>query len=118
VSAADRGRGAGCQVGERFQQFPDGGDLVGLRCHGDLAEDGADSVRECRDQVRELPSFRRAPPVTRRHAGRLSRCHDIAGQALFHDFAVSLGGYRRRLVRDRAIRGHSRAIEPATQPCW
>ena len=43
------------QVGERLQQVPDGGDLVGLRIHGDLAEDRADAVRQGRDQVRGLP---------------------------------------------------------------
>jgi hypothetical protein len=43
------------QVSERFQQFPDGGDLVRLRGHGDLAEDRAGAVREGRDQVRGLP---------------------------------------------------------------
>ena len=42
------------QVGERFQQFPHGGDLIGLRVHGDLAEDRADAVRQGRDQVRGL----------------------------------------------------------------
>ena len=42
-------------VGERLQQLPDCGDLVGLPVHGDLAEDRADAVRQCRDQVRGLP---------------------------------------------------------------
>jgi hypothetical protein len=37
------------QVSERFQQFPDGRDLIGLRVHGDLAEDRADTVRQGRD---------------------------------------------------------------------
>jgi hypothetical protein len=29
--------------------FPDGRDLIGLRVHGDLAEDRADTVRQGRD---------------------------------------------------------------------
>ncbi len=33
------------QVSERFQQFPDGRDLIGLRVHGDRA----DTVRQGRD---------------------------------------------------------------------
>jgi len=37
------------QVSERFQQSPDGRDLIGLRVHGDLAEDRADTVRQGRD---------------------------------------------------------------------
>jgi hypothetical protein len=40
------------QVSERLQQFPDGRDLIGLRVHGGLAEDRADTVRQGRDQVR------------------------------------------------------------------
>ena len=39
------------QVTERLQQFPDGTDLIGLRVHGDLAEDRADTLRQGRDQV-------------------------------------------------------------------
>jgi hypothetical protein len=42
------------KVSERFQQFPDGRDLIRLRVHGDLAEDRADTVRQGRDQVRGL----------------------------------------------------------------
>jgi len=42
-------------VGERLQQVPDRGDLVGLLVHGDLAEDRADAVCQRRDQVRGLP---------------------------------------------------------------
>jgi hypothetical protein len=37
------------QVSERFQQFPDGRDLIGLRVPGDVAEDRADTVRQDRD---------------------------------------------------------------------
>ena len=44
-----------CQVSERLQQVPDGGNLIALRVHGDLAEHGADAVRERCDQVRGLP---------------------------------------------------------------
>jgi len=40
------------QVSERLQQFPDGRDLIGLRVHGGLAEDRADTLRQGRDQVR------------------------------------------------------------------
>ena len=47
----------GGETGERFQQFPDGGDLVGLRVHGGLPEDRADAVRQRRDQVRGLPGL-------------------------------------------------------------
>jgi hypothetical protein len=43
------------QVGERLQELPHRGDLVGLLVHGDLAEDRADAVRQRRDQVRRLP---------------------------------------------------------------
>ena len=43
------------EAGERFQQVPHCGDLVGLLVHGDLAEDRADAVRQRRDQVRGLP---------------------------------------------------------------
>jgi len=43
------------QVGERLQQLPHRGDLVGFLLHGDLAEDRADAVRQRRDQVRGLP---------------------------------------------------------------
>jgi hypothetical protein len=43
------------QAGERLQQLPHRGDLVGLLVHGDLAEDRADAVRQGRDQVRGLP---------------------------------------------------------------
>ena len=53
-SRVDRDDRAG-QVGERLQQVPHRGDLVGLRVHGDLAEDRADAVRQGRDQVRGLP---------------------------------------------------------------
>jgi hypothetical protein len=42
------------QVSERFQQVPEGRDLMGLRVHGDLAGDRADTVRQGRDQVRGL----------------------------------------------------------------
>ena len=42
-------------VGERLQQLPHCGDLVGLLVYGDLAEDRADAVRQGRDQVRGLP---------------------------------------------------------------
>jgi hypothetical protein len=38
------------KVSERFQQFPDGRDLIGLPVGGDLAEDRADTVRQGRDQ--------------------------------------------------------------------
>jgi hypothetical protein len=34
----------GGQTGERFQQVPHCGDLVGLLLYGDLAEDRADAV--------------------------------------------------------------------------
>jgi hypothetical protein len=54
VHWVDRDDRAG-QGGERFQQLPHRGDLVRLRVHGDLAEDRADAVRQCRDQVRGLP---------------------------------------------------------------
>jgi hypothetical protein len=47
----------GGQVSECLQQVPHGGDLVALRIHGDLPEDGADAVGQCRDQVRGLPVF-------------------------------------------------------------
>jgi hypothetical protein len=43
------------QAGERFEQVPDGGDLVRLRGDGGLPEDGADAVRQRRDQMRGLP---------------------------------------------------------------
>jgi hypothetical protein len=39
-------------AGERLQQFPDARDLIGLRVHGDLAEDCADTLRQGRDQLR------------------------------------------------------------------
>ena len=45
------------QVGECLQQLPDRGDLIGFLVRGDLAEDGADAVRQGRDQVRGLPAF-------------------------------------------------------------
>jgi hypothetical protein len=51
AQGADRDDRAG-QVSERFQQFPDGRDLIGLLLRGDLAEDRADTVRQGRDQVR------------------------------------------------------------------
>jgi len=54
VHRVDRQDCAG-QVGKRLQQFPHRGDLIGLRIHGDLAEDRADAVRQGRDQVRGLP---------------------------------------------------------------
>jgi hypothetical protein len=47
----------GGEAGERFQQVPHGGDLIGLRLHGDLPEDRADPVRQGRDQVRGLPGL-------------------------------------------------------------
>ena len=54
VHGVDRDDCAG-QAGERLQQVPDRGDLVGLLVHGDLAEDRADAVCQRRDQVRGLP---------------------------------------------------------------
>jgi hypothetical protein len=45
------------QVGERPQQVPHRGNLVGPGVHGDLAEDRADAVRQGRDQVRGLPGL-------------------------------------------------------------
>jgi len=45
----------GGEAGKRFQQVPHRRDLVGLRVHGDLAEDRADAVRQRRYQVRRLP---------------------------------------------------------------
>ena len=45
------------QVGERFQQLPHRGDLIGFLVHGDLAEDRADPVRQRRDQMRGLPGL-------------------------------------------------------------
>ncbi len=45
------------QVGERLQQLPHRGDLIGFLVRGDLAEDRADPVREGRDQVRGLPGL-------------------------------------------------------------
>ena len=48
VQGVDRDDRPG-QVSERFQQFPDGRDLIGLRVHGDLAEDRADTVRQGRE---------------------------------------------------------------------
>ncbi len=56
VHRVDRQDCAG-QVGKRLQQFPHRGDLIGLRIHGDLAEDRADAVRQGRDQVRGLPAL-------------------------------------------------------------
>ena len=47
----------GGKAGERLQQFPDRGDLVGFLVHGDLAEDRADAVCQGRDQVRGLPGL-------------------------------------------------------------
>jgi len=44
-------------VGERLQQIPHRGDLIGFLLHGDLAEDGAGAVRQGRDQVRGLPAL-------------------------------------------------------------
>ena len=54
VHRIDRDDGGG-ETGERFQQLPDGGDLVRFRAHGDLADECADAVRHRRDQVRGLP---------------------------------------------------------------
>jgi hypothetical protein len=45
----------GGETGERFQQVPHRGDLIRFVLHGDLAENRADAVRQCRDQVRRLP---------------------------------------------------------------
>ena len=56
VHRVDRQDRAG-QVGERLQQLPDRGNLVRLLIHGDLAEDGADAVGQCCDQMRGLPGL-------------------------------------------------------------
>ena len=47
----------GGEAGERFQQVPHGGDLIGLLVCGDLPEDRADPGRQGRDQVRGLPGL-------------------------------------------------------------
>jgi len=47
----------GGEAGERFQQVPHRGDLIGLLVHPNLAEDRADPVRQSRDQVRRLPAL-------------------------------------------------------------
>jgi hypothetical protein len=54
VHCVDRDN-CGREAGERFQQVPHRGDLIGLLVYGDLAEDRADPVRQGRDQVRGLP---------------------------------------------------------------
>jgi len=54
VHCVDRDNGGG-EAGERLQQVPHRGDLIGLLVHGDLAEDCADAVCQGRDQVRGLP---------------------------------------------------------------
>jgi hypothetical protein len=56
VHCADRDDRGG-EAGERFQQLPHCGDLVRFRVHGNLPEDCADAVGQCRDQVRGLPGL-------------------------------------------------------------
>jgi hypothetical protein len=55
---------------------------------------GRESLGAGDGERRNFHRSARAPPATRRHAGRLTRCYDIAGQspvkASLHDFAVSL----------------------------
>src|SRR5690348_13176854 len=51
----------GGETGERFQQVPHRGDLIGLLLYGDLAQDRADAVCQRGDQVRAFPFLSFAP---------------------------------------------------------
>ena len=67
------------QVGERLQELPHCRNLVRLLIHGDLAEDRADAVRQCCDQVRRLRL-----PCSSRRGRSCRRWRSPAGRSAQH----------------------------------
>jgi hypothetical protein len=66
----------------------------------------------------------RAPQATRRHAGHVTRCHDIAGHRLTSRLAVTLASRRRpqrghrAMARQRTSRDHPDRRPLTIKLCW